>query len=268
MTIMNSKPFAQKKFLSFSLLAFFSVALIAWAGQKQTHQQKIKQSFSDTIPKNKTDKKIRDLDDAIDELNKADLKLDMEKVKVQLEEAMKQVDMAKIQMEVDKAMKEVDMEKIKNEIAKATKEIDAAKIEKDVKESLAQIDWEKIKKEMDEVKKVDMNKLDADMKKLELQMKELGPKIEKEMEKAKAEIQKAKTEMKEYKNFVDDLEKDGLINKAKGYTLEHKNGELIINGKKQSADVYNKYRSFLEKHKKFNIKKSDDDFNIDNSDDH
>ena len=66
---MNSKPFAQKKFLSFSLLAFFSVALIAWAGQKQTHQQKIKQSFSDTIPKNKTDKKIRDLDDAIDKGN-------------------------------------------------------------------------------------------------------------------------------------------------------------------------------------------------------
>ena len=87
------------------------------------------------------------------------------------------------------------------------------------------------------------------------------------MEKAKVDIEKAKVEMREYKSFVDGLEKDGLINKRDGYSIEHKNGELIINGKKQPADVYNKYRSFLEKHKKFNIKKTDDNFNI-NNDDH
>jgi hypothetical protein len=147
------------------------------------------------------------------------------------------------------------------------KDIDADKIERDVKESMASIDWEKMKKDMEEVKKIDMTKLDADMKKLEVEMKGLGPKIEKEMENAKASIEKAKMEMKEYKGFVDGLEKDGLINKKQGYTIQHKNGALIINGKKQPADVYNKYGSFLKKHDKFTIKKSDDDFNIDNNDD-
>ena len=175
--------------------------------------------------------------------------------------------MAKVQMEIDKAMKEVDMDKIRSEIEKATQSIDAAKIEHDIKESLGKIDWDKMKKDMDEVKKIDMSKLDADMKKLEIEMNELGPRIQKEMEKAKVDIEKAKVEMKEYKSFVDGLEKDGLINKKEGYSIEHKNGELIINGKKQPADVYNKYRSFLEKHKKFNIKKTDDNFNI-NNDDH
>ena len=82
-----------------------------------------------------------------------------------------------------------------------------------------------------------------------------------------ATIEKAKAEMKEYKGFVDGLEKDGLINKKEGYTIQHRNGELIINGKKQPADVYNKYRTFLKKHEKFTIKKSDDDFNIYNDDD-
>jgi hypothetical protein len=120
---------------------------------------------------------------------------------------------------------------------------------------------------VEEVKKIDMSKLDADMKRLEIEMKGLGPKIEKEMEKAKASIEKAKAEMKEYKGFVDGLEKDGLINKKEGYTIQHKNGELIINGKKQPADVSNKYESFLKKHEKFTIKKSDDDFNIYNGDD-
>jgi len=268
---MNSKPVALKYFLPVALVVCFSVLLLSWGGQKQTHQQRPEQSVNDTVPKNKADKKIRDLDDVLDELDKAELKIDMEKVTEQLKEAMKQIDKAKIQMEVDKAMKEVDMEKIKAQVDRLTDEMDAAKIQKELKESLAAVDWEKmnqqIKEQVEEVKKIDMSKLDADMKRLEIEMKGLGPKIEKEMERAKASIEKAKVEMKEYKSFVDGLEKDGLINKKEGYTIQHKNGELIINGKKQPAGVYNKYRSFLKKHDKFTIKKSDDDFNIYHDDD-
>ena len=69
--------------------------------------------------------------------------------------------------------------------------------------------------------------------------------------------------MKEYKEFVDGLEKDGLINKKEEYTIKHDNGELLINGKKASDATYKKYKSFLEKRKKFTIEKSADDFNID-----
>ena len=159
------------------------------------------------------------------------------------------------------------MEKIKAQIDKATSEINAAKIDKEIKESLASVDWEKMNKDMEEVRKIDMSKLDADMKKMEIEMKGLGPKIQKEMENAKASIEKAKAEMQEYKSFVDALEKDGLINKKDNYTIQHRNGELIINDKKQPADVYNKYGSFLKKHNKFTIKKSNDDFNIYNDDD-
>jgi len=264
---MNSKPVALNYFLPVAFVACFSIILLSWGGQKQAHQQKSEQNITDTIPKNKADKKIRDLDDVLDELDRAELKVDMEKVNEQLKEAMKQIDRAKIQMEIDKALKEVDMEKIRAEVNKVTNEIDAAKIDKELKESLASVDWEKMNKQMEEMKKIDMSKLDADMKKMEIEMKGLGPKIEKEMENAKASIEKAKVEMKEYKGFVDGLEKDGLINKKEGYTIQHRNGELIINGKKQPADVYNKYRTFLKKHEKFTIKKSDDDFNISNHND-
>ena len=83
------------------------------------------------------------------------------------------------------------------------------------------------------------------------------------LQKAKVEIEKAKAEIKEYKDFVNGLESDGLINKKEGYTLKHKDGELFINGKKASEQTYNKYRNFLDKHKKFSIEKDDDDFDID-----
>ena len=86
---MNSKPVALKKFLPIILLACFSIALVAWVGQKQTHQPKVRQTFTDTIPKKNADKKIRDLDDAIEELNKVDLKVDLEKAKTEIAEAMK-----------------------------------------------------------------------------------------------------------------------------------------------------------------------------------
>jgi chromosome segregation ATPase len=271
---MNSKPVAIKYLLPVTLVAFFSIALIAWGDQKQTYQQKTRQAVSDTIPKNKVDKKIHDLDDVIDELDRAELKLNMEKIKTELEESLKKIDIEKVKLDMEKAMNEIDMVKIKTEMEKATKQLDVEKMEKEIKESLAKVDWEKMKLQMDEmkeqmeeVKKIDMSKFETDMKKVEKEMKELGPKIEKEMAKAKVEIEKAKEEMKEYKSFVDGLEKDGLINKKENYTIQHKNGELIINGKKQPAEVYNKYRSFLEKHKKFTMKKTDDDFNIDNDDD-
>jgi chromosome segregation ATPase len=108
-----------------------------------------------------------------------------------------------------------------------------------------------------------MSKLNEEMKKLGEELKEMGPKLEKEMQKAKEEIEKAKAEIKEYKTFVDGLENDGLISKKDGYTLKHKDGELLINGKKADASTYSKYRSFLDKHPKFSINKSDDDFDMD-----
>ena len=95
-------------------------------------------------------------------------------------------------------------------------------------------------------------------------MKEIKPKVEEELKKAKVEIEKAKQDIKEYKAFEDGLEKDGLINKKENYSIEHKNGQLIINGKVQSNDVYNKYRSFLEKHKQFNWKKDGDGLDLKN----
>jgi hypothetical protein len=69
--------------------------------------------------------------------------------------------------------------------------------------------------------------------------------------------------LKEYKAFEDGLEKDGLINKKENYSVEHKDGQLIINGKIQSEAAYNKYRSFLEKHKKFKLEKENDNFDMD-----
>ena len=84
------------------------------------------------------------------------------------------------------------------------------------------------------------------------------------MKDARESIEKAKVEVKAYKDFIEELDKDGLINKKETYKIEYRKGELIVNGKKQPAEVANKYNDFLNGRKDFTIKKEDDGFTIEN----
>jgi hypothetical protein len=285
---MNTKPFARKILFATLLVCLFSVLILGVSGQRTSKSRD--QQVSDTVPKTKKDKNVRDLDEALDELNKMDMEkirkefeaamkeLDMAKIKMDMEKAVKQFDMEKMQLELQNSIKKIDMDKINQQMQEALKEFDgekmnkqmqealkefdAAKLEKQLQESINKVDWDKINAEFDAAKKIDMKPLEDQMKKVEEEMKKLEPEIEKQMEKAKVEIEKAKQEMKEYEDFTDKLEADRLINKKEDYTIEEKDGELMINGKKQHASVYNKYRSFLEAHKGMKIDKSDGNYNI------
>ena len=265
------------------------ITAAAWQGQPG----KTTRTTTDTIPDR--NKKIRDIDDALDQLEKSKQEMertlqqkdwekemkealdkvhfDADKMKQQIDEAMKQIDAQKIQEQVQKAIKEVDLEKmkkelqenldkadlqdVKNEIAKAMKDIDAQKIKADLDASIAKIDIEKMKQELDKVKEIDFKGIEENLKKMK-------PEIEKSMNEARQSLEKAKKELLEYKNFIDQLDRDGLIDKDKNYTIEYKNSELTINGKKQPANTVNKYNDFLKGKKDFTITKDQDNFNINN----
>ena len=132
---MKPTKFKTGRMLLILLITGLTIGLVSW-DQKQSPGH-FGQPVNDTVPKTKPgdkEKKIRDLDDVLDELNEADLKVNMEKVQKEIAEAMKKIDGEKIRMEMEKAMKEVDMEKIKRE----------------VEESMAKVDFNKIKAQMAE----------------------------------------------------------------------------------------------------------------------
>lgn len=223
----------------------------------------------DTIPKKDgREKKIRDFDDVLDELNNIDLKVDIEKIQKEVKESLNKLDADKIKMDMQKSLQEIDMEKIRKDVESSIAKIDWEKINaemakvKDVDLKKMQIELEKMQSKLAEMPKVDMKKIELDMEKMKKDLSDIGPEIQKSMEKAKVDIENAKVEIKEYKDFVDGLDKDGKLNKKGSYTIKHKDGELFINGKKADDATYSKYRSFLEKYKSFKIEKSDDDFNI------
>lgn len=267
-------------------------ALVVTAAAWQVAPGKSTRTITDTVPdKNK----VKSIDDALEQLEKSQKELertlqeknwdkemkdaldkahfDAEKMKLQIDEAVKQIDAKKIQDEVAKAMKEVDLQKMKADlqenldkvdmkdmklqIENAMKQVDAAKIQADINASLAKVDVEKIKLELDKVKQIDMKGIEENLRKMK-------PEIEKSMQDARQSIEKAKKELTEYKTFIDGLDKDGLIDKDKSYTIQYKNGELIINGKKQPAEVVKKYNSYLKGKKDFTLKKDDDNFDIHN----
>lgn len=231
-----------------ALAALLAFSLTAWNQSAPAPHR----THTDTTPR-KGDQKINNIDEAIAEMDKAMRQLDAE-LKKPLP-PVPPIDMEKMKADIDKALRDMDPEKMKADMEKAMKELDEAKIKMEGQNAMAKADLEKVRAELEKLKTVELPKIEA-------QLKNIQPQIEESMKNARESIEKAKKEMQEYKGFIDGLSQDGLINKNDHYKIEHEDGQLKINGTTQPAGVYNKHRTFLEKHKNFTITKDGEGFNI------
>ncbi len=229
------------------LLAFFFAFTVSNEAFAQSSRS------TDTIPK-----KPKNFDDILLELDKSLEELEAQKGKL----LVPSIDVAKLQAEIERSMKDINPEKIQAEVNAALKSMDSAKIHMELSRSMASIDMDKMKAELEKMKEVDMAKMqqelekvkNIDLSKMEEQLKAMGPQIERSMQEAKEGVQKAKAEMTAFRDFTNALHEAGLIDKNGKYTIQHKDGELIINGKTQSKEVYQKHESFLKSRKNFTIK--------------
>ncbi|HEX2628723.1 MAG TPA: hypothetical protein VHM26_06925, partial [Chitinophagaceae bacterium] len=105
------KPGTFSKRVLLPVLAVGSiVALVSWdykqtPGGNQDREQY--QQPTDTTPKKK--KKVQDLDQVLEELDKVNIEEEMKKVHEELSKALKQIDGEKIRLQVESAMKQVDV---------------------------------------------------------------------------------------------------------------------------------------------------------------
>ena len=159
------------------------------------------------------------------EVNNSLKSIDLDKLLADAKSSLNDINWNDKSEEIEKAMKEAreEIEKAKLEI----KDKDRDKIEKELEK--AKIEIEKSKAELD---KIDMNKI---------------------MNEARVEIDKTKEELKLTKEMFNEMEKDGLINSKEGFTIDYKNKDLYIDGKKQSERTTDKYRKYFKKDK-FKIK--------------
>ncbi|HET7896882.1 MAG TPA: hypothetical protein VFL47_04415, partial [Flavisolibacter sp.] len=233
---------------------------VAFAQTTRSHQKPVR---TDTVP---TQKKIRDLDEALAEIDRGEIEMqkamkeiDQEKLESEVRLAMKNMDkdMAKMKEDLAKAMKEIDMQKINLDVEKAMKDIDCEKLKQEVTASLSKVDMEKMKADLEKTKAIDLSKMKEELSQIQ-------PQVEKAMKEAKVSIEKARQEITAYKNLVNALDKDGLLNKNEPYTIEYNNNELTVNGKKLSVEQTKKYSQFLSGKDKFTLQKDEDGLNITN----
>lgn len=263
--------------------------LIAWTGNPQGPDT-ASNLQQDTIPAKKRTKVTRQAGDrdfdielrAIDKANKELSEKDWDKVSLEIDEAMNKIDFEKIQADIDKAMKSVDFEKIQQEITQSLAKVDFEKLQKEIKESMdkvSKIDMEEmradlqkaqkeIEQELQKAQKWNNEDFQKEMNKVKKEMEELKVDLKKEefdfkniMEKAGEEVQKAKEELKGYQEMVYDMEKEGLLSTDGDYTIDYRNGEISINGKKQTSAVSNRYKKYFSKNK-VTIEKEDGEINI------
>ena len=213
-------------------------------------------AFQDTVPlkKHKNSMTMKEFDRLSENLDK-DIanelkKIDFAKIEQEVRASLKEVDLDKILKEVESSLKEIDTEKMLAEVKKGLDQIDFEKVNIDIRKELANANKELLKAQ-EEIKKIDKEAIKKEIENARLEVEKSREAFRKtDMSKIMKEVQegieKAKQELKQVKAMFNEMEKDGLINPNKGFSIEYKGKDLYINGTKQSEQVTDKYREYFK----------------------
>jgi bla regulator protein BlaR1 len=191
----------------------------------------------------------------LDEMKKKLQLLSIKEKKVKEMFLKQEIEMRKHEEEMRK--QEVEMHKEAEEMRK--QEVEMRAQEEKMREHEAQMRKQEIEMQAQEE---ELRKQEAEMKKQEIEMQAQEEKMreheaqmrkqEEEMQKHEAEIRKQEEKLRKQEEFimkvlVKELLHDKLIADAGEFEFLFKDGELYINGQKQPAAVYKKYRELYEK---------------------
>ncbi|ULQ56580.1 hypothetical protein KJS94_18160 [Flavihumibacter rivuli] len=184
---------------------------------------------------------------------------------LQLDQKKMQEDLAKMQEEIQRAMEDLKKEgRSANWEKEMEKAVESARI---AAKNAARINEDEIRKALSKAKE-DMAKNKANLSvHLESARKEISGnklKIKESLQEAKKSLESAKKELEGYKTMIADMEKNGLIDTKKDYTIEYKSGNLSINGKEQPNTITEKYRKYF-KHNATRLEKTEGKFEIESN---
>ena len=206
----------------------------------QHFQTPVFRSTGDTIPAERKPE-----GGALDDQSVLDEELDARSI----EKALKNVEYRLKKLETE--IRNKDWDKIENAYRKAMDAVNWKQIDTDTRRALAEVN-KRIVLENDihlDDMKLQLNKakimVDQNLKQMQFN---IDHNLKINFQNATDDLQKAKTSLKRLKAFTADLKKDGLIENNKPYSVEIKDGDLYINGVKQSKKVTKKYR---EKYKEY-----------------
>ena len=274
-----SSQLPSKHWLLAFIPIFVAFTAIAWSGRLSGNNYNQFQ-VRDTLPppdaqeKNKQpakkapvskafEKEIKELDEAnrnldVEVLREIDNKKIQKEIDASITEANVEldkevIDPAVIEKDVEAALKEVNVEKIQQEIREevdASNNIDYQKIQREIQQSLDQVQqWlnsEAFRESIRSAGRKDFRhiKMELDRAKADLDKNSINIHIDREA--AHAGIDNAKKELKGYQDMISGMEQDGLLNSQEDFTIAFTNGQLYVNGKKQTESLAKKYAKYFK----------------------
>ncbi|HRP57547.1 hypothetical protein [Agriterribacter sp.] len=200
----------------------------------QDFQTPVFRSAGDTIPAD-----LKSEGSTLDDQSVLDMELDTRSIK----EALRNVESRLQKLEAE--LRNKDWNKVENTYRKAIDHINWKQIEKDTRHALADVNKRIVLENdihLDNIKlQLSKAKAMADQNLKQMQLS-IDHDLKINLQNATQSLQKAKMSLHRIKAFTNDLEKDGLIENGKPYSIEIKNGDLYINDVKQSKKVTKKYR--------------------------
>src|SRR5690242_565660 len=137
---MKPRSFKPLYILAAVVLVAGSLVLVSWGHKQDSNRYYQFQNVNDTTPKKNNnqnrDRKVRNLDEALEELENVNINVDMEEAMKEVQKALKEIDGEKLQLQIEKGMKDVDMKKMNEQIKESLKAVDMEKINRQVQESL------------------------------------------------------------------------------------------------------------------------------------
>ncbi|MCD2421926.1 hypothetical protein LQ567_04075 [Niabella pedocola] len=167
------------------------------------------------------------------------------------------VDLAKIQAEARAAVKKINFEQLNKDIETAMAGIDKATLERDISramKSVKNIDAAQLKSEINTtLKNIRLDQLKGQLEATRRDLKMQQQQLEIEMRQMKPgmnnELQETRRQLQRLKDAYQEMERDGLIEKSPANRIQFRDGELYINGERQSKETSEKYRHYFNKRK-------------------
>lgn len=282
--------------MAFILIALTGFSGIAWKNNQDAITTRMQQDTTpkkedETVIDGDLDRALEEVHRATENLERQMKKMDWKKMNRDMSESLEKINSTRIHEEIARAMRNINREQIELKTREALRKIDWKKMhqeldrandafsEKDrvkMKEG-TQRAMEETRRAMERMKSIDSKEMRREMERAmeriwdhEGDIKEnmekarknglkyLGDDFERKMEKAREKVKRAGEALQNYKEMVNEMDKDGLIKIKETYTIEYKNEELFINGAKQPSSVADKYKHYF-KNGRVTIKKDKDD---------
>jgi len=184
--------------------------------------------------------------------------IDKARMLQQIEAAARQIDLDKIQSEARAVIKKIYFEKLSRDIDRAVASIDKAQLDKDIAcamTAIPKIDKEQLRNELrTALEGVQLDQLKGQLenakKDLRLQQRNLGRELEQLRPGISPELRDTRRQLQQLKDAYQEMERDGLIEKGPNNRIQFRDGELYINGEKQTRGVSEKYRHYFKKRTK------------------